>query len=93
MNPSPCRKCGAETRYYPCSYCGWRPPPRDHREVEDKSIAAKEQIARNAERARHRPLVDAVRRLKAVAEGGGGVEAYSIAVTEAFAALKKLEAG
>lgn len=89
MNPSPCRKCGAETRYYPCSYCGWSPPRSP--EVQTKSTAAKERLARDAERTRHQPLVDAVRRMKAVAEGGGGVEAYSIAVTEVFAAFRALE--
>lgn len=26
MSSSPCQKCGAETRHYPCASCGWQPP-------------------------------------------------------------------
>lgn len=28
MSSSACRECGAETRHYPCSSCGYRPPGR-----------------------------------------------------------------
>lgn len=47
MNPSPCRNCGAETRHYPCSYCGWS-PPRDVI-ITEKAEEARQRVTEQAD--------------------------------------------
>lgn len=36
MSSSPCEKCGAETRHYPCAACNWQPPEWSRRESRDE---------------------------------------------------------